>query len=99
MTAARVARSALKKFSCIAHSNSSSLVPRKPSEAQPHRADVVDQHVDPAVPLERVADEPPGPSGLGEVDLHGGHAVETLEGADRPGARDDAGALGGERPR
>src|SRR3954471_24623146 len=31
VTAARVARSALKKFSCIAHSNSSSLVPRKPS--------------------------------------------------------------------
>src|SRR5260221_1505975 len=29
-SAARVARSALKKFICMAHSNSSSLVPRKP---------------------------------------------------------------------
>ena len=31
-SAARVVRRAMKKFICIAHSNSSSLVPRKPVE-------------------------------------------------------------------
>ena len=30
-SAARVARSAMKKFICMAHSKSSSLVPKKPS--------------------------------------------------------------------
>ena len=38
-------------------------------EAQVHRADVVDEHVDAAVALDRVGDEPFGPAGLREVDL------------------------------
>ena len=45
-TAARVARSAEKKLSCSDASKSASVMARKPSSAQLHAADVVDEHVD-----------------------------------------------------
>ena len=67
-TAARVARRAAKKFSCSDHSKSSSRVLEEAVEAQLHAADVVDEHVDAPVALDRLAHEPLGPVRLDEVD-------------------------------
>ena len=78
-SAARVARSVLKKFICIAHSKSSSVSGEEPVQAQPHRADVVDQDVDPPVLVDRPLHELRRTVRFGEVDRDGGDAIEALE--------------------
>jgi hypothetical protein len=51
--AARVARSVVKKFMRVAHSNSSSAAARKPSSWRRTAPDVVDQRIDPTVLVHR----------------------------------------------
>jgi hypothetical protein len=65
-------------------------------EAQLHAADVVDQHVEPAVLLDGVVDEPGRAFGIDQIDGEGLDAFEAVQG--RHGARpgDDVRALGGE---
>jgi len=48
-----VARSVVKKFMRVAHSNSSSATARKPSSRRRTAPDVVDQHIDPTVLVHR----------------------------------------------
>jgi len=84
-SAARVARR-VKKFICSAHSNSSSLVAKKPSTYDPQRPDVVDEHVDAAVRLDRLLDEQGRPVPGEQVHRNCGDPVESVK------------ILGGERP-
>ena len=65
-------------------------------EAQLHAAHVVDQHVEAAVLLDGVADQPGRTLGVGEVDGEGRDAIEPLEGRDGARAGDDVRSLGGE---
>jgi hypothetical protein len=48
-------------------------------DARMHAADVVDEHVDAPVYLDRVCDEPRRPVGVEEVDRVGAHAVYPVE--------------------
>jgi hypothetical protein len=67
--------------------------------AQPDPADVVDQDVDAAMPLDRRAHQLLGPVGGPEIGLHRGHPVDALQAVDRPRPGHDARPLVGQRPR
>ena len=95
-TAARVARSAAKKFSWKERSKSSSLTSRNPFRSQLDAADVVHEHVDAAVPLDRLLDEPLRAAWLDEVYRDGGHAVDPFERVDSERTADDLHSLGDE---
>jgi hypothetical protein len=88
----------MKKFICIAQANSSSLVPRNPPRPHPDRADVVDQHVNLTVLLDRTLDQLRRPACRGQVNGHGGDPFVTVESAGGMRAGDDRGALAGQRP-
>ena len=81
-TAARIARSAEKKLSSSEAWKSASLTFDEAVEAQLHAADIVDQHVEPAVLLDGVVDEPGRALGVEEVDREGLDALEALQGRD-----------------
>lgn len=77
--AARLARRAMKRFICIADSNSSSLVPKKPSARIRNRADVVNQNVNSAVLVDRALNQPPRAVRSGEIQGHAGDAPDPVE--------------------
>ena len=68
-------------------------------EAQPHGADVVHQHVDAAVLVERALHELRRPVRAAQVDRHGGDAARGPRGCRGARAGDDARALVDERAR
>ena len=97
MIAARVARSAEVHLH-----RPGELVVAGAQEAihpQPDGADVVDQHVDPTVLVDRALEQQRRAVRGDEVERHRGHAVDVLQGVDRARPRDHASALVGERPR
>jgi hypothetical protein len=94
-SAARVARRAMKKFICIAHSNSSSLVPKNPST-----------RIFTAPTLLTSTSTRPNsstaratrPVGRRQVDGDRGHPLDPLEAGGRPRAGDDRRPLSGQLP-
>ena len=90
-------RRAAKKFICIAHWNSSSLVPEETLKSQPDGAHVVHQHVDPAVLVERALHELRRPIRRGQIDRDGVDTDEGREALDGAGARNDVGPFRDER--
>jgi hypothetical protein len=65
-------------------------------EVDVRRADVVDQHVDLAVALDRMRDQPARAFGVGQIDRQRGDVLEPFQRADRARAGDDERALGDE---
>ena len=63
-----------------------------------HAADVVDEDVDLAVPVDGLAHQPLGAAGLDQVDLDRRDVVEAGQAVDRERARDDVRALGRQQP-
>jgi hypothetical protein len=73
--------------------------PQEALEAQPDRPDVVDQHVDPPVLVDRALDQQRRAIGSHEVERHRGDAVDALQRVDGARAGDHASALVDERSR
>ena len=97
--AARVARSAAKKFISIAHANSSSLVPRKPSRRSRTAPTLFTRtSTRPCASIARWTSGA-GPAGASRSTATGVTRSRPVEGVDgaRPG--DDEGALVGQRAR
>ena len=81
-TAARVARSAAKKLSCIDALEVVVAHVEEAVEPELRAADVVDEDVDASVPSTAVVDESLRAAGLDEVDGDRGDAVDSLERVD-----------------
>ena len=87
----------MKKFSCIAHSKSSSLVARNPSKRSRIAANTVHQNINTPVVVDRTPlDQLCGTIRLAQVEGDAGHAVEGIERLDRASTFHHAGALVGQ---